>query len=413
MSFSYYDKDNNIKRLNIEVGKEWSSYKEKDEDSLINSIFDAADMNSDGIVDENELEILKELLKSTHSTKMPTQDGVEYWSEGINRHITKIQLADGNTDDLKIFMKKVGEEQGFIIEFIPLEIYNVWIEDDAIELANKKLLIPMHSNELSEEQELQIIDENETVSENQIQKTAEIGTVQNYSAYVPESEIFLEGGNVLNTLTKNGAPGAIIGDESVEDTMMSMGLDDSEESREIAKKQIAKELELDEKNVTYIPQFDFHIDMYYRPLNNGQIGVPDFEAGIKVIENLKLKTNEQKQIYQDLLQQLKKMESETKIIRENAENELKNQGYELLKIPCFSTNKEKNENPINFMNGVCGTSAKTGDKFYITNTSGDKTLDNYMEKYLKKEVGFDKVYFAPTKEYLKNLGGIDCITKEF
>ena len=195
--------------------------------------------------------------------------------------------------------------------------------------------------------------------------------------------------------------------------MMSMGLDDSEESREIAKKQIAKELELDEKNVTYIPQFDFHIDMYYRPLNNGQIGVPDFEAGIKVIENLKLKTNEQKQIYQDLLQQLKKMESETKIIRENAENELKNQGYELLKIPCFSTNKEKNENPINFMNGVCGTSAKTGDKFYITNTSGDKTLDNYMEKYLKKEVGFDKVYFAPTKEYLKNLGGIDCITKEF
>ena len=35
MSFSYYDKDNNIKRLNIEIGKEWDVYKEKDENSLI------------------------------------------------------------------------------------------------------------------------------------------------------------------------------------------------------------------------------------------------------------------------------------------------------------------------------------------------------------------------------------------
>ena len=36
-----------------------------------------------------------------------------------------------------------------------------------------------------------------------------------------------------------------------------------------------------------------------------------------------------------------------------------------------------------------------------------------MEKYFKEVVGFDKVYFAPTKKHLEALGGIDCLTKEF
>ena len=92
-----------------------------------------------------------------------------------------------------------------------------------------------------------------------------------------------------------------------------------------------------------------------------------------------------------------------------------------MKIPCFSnidkgykkSEKSPVENSINYMNGICGTSAKTGNKFYITNTSGDENIDNYMEKYFKEVVGFDKVYFAPTKKHLEALGGIDCLTKEF
>ena len=52
MSFSYFDKDNNIKRLNIEIGKEWNSYNENHENSLLNSIFIAVDENSDGKVDK-------------------------------------------------------------------------------------------------------------------------------------------------------------------------------------------------------------------------------------------------------------------------------------------------------------------------------------------------------------------------
>ena len=52
------------------------------------------------------------------------------------------------------------------------------------------------------------------------------------------------------------------------------------------------------------------------------------------------------------------------------------------------------------------------DEIYITNTSGDEKLDEYMENYFNNTVGFDKVYFAPTKKYLASSGGLDCLTKE-
>lgn len=190
---------------------------------------------------------------------------------------------------------------------------------------------------------------------------------------------------------------------------------------------------------TYIPQFDFHIDMHYRPLNDGQIAVPDYGAGINVLNGLiedidkkitstdispeqKNKLQKQKEDYLKLIDRLEEMNNKTEEISKEAEKELKDKGYEIVRIPSFTeidkgspipTEKNSVENPINFMNGVCGTSTKTGDKFYITNTSGDETLDTYMEKYFKEIIGFDKVYFAPTKKYLANLGGIDCLTKEF
>ena len=47
MQFDYHDKNNNIKRLDIKVGEKWSSYKEDDTQSIMNSIFDNVDQNSD------------------------------------------------------------------------------------------------------------------------------------------------------------------------------------------------------------------------------------------------------------------------------------------------------------------------------------------------------------------------------
>lgn len=558
MSFSYYDKDNNIKRLNIEVGKEWSSYKEKEENSLLNSVFDAVDQNSDGKVDKEELNILQKLLKVADSqienlknnnkieqeelelivnkieekelgelkgNEKPSiiipkiinipqdvdklknytyiiarryfgekhnkveemavdfsslkildsgnyyiedfefdeslnalsprvrkmqesnQDGTTNWSEGINRNISKIQFDKSIKDsELLDFMKNVGQEQGFIIEI--LDGYEQWLEDMSIIRADKKQLIPncdisfamrMYDEEKNIYQKRKDITIQAQGSATQRDYNEEESHALKYSHEISQNDViigktYLEGGNVLNTLTKNGEPAVVIGEESILYTILALDLDNSEESVSIAKKQIAHELGLKEENITYIPQFDFHIDMHYRPLNDGQIAIPDYEMGINVLrefiqdidKKLELNTEKndnlqaKKEEYNKLIAKLEDMKTKTAEISQDAENELKKQGYEIVRIPCFTeidNGKDQRgasvENAINYMNGICGTSAKTGDKFYITNTSDDEALDAYMENYFKEVVGFDKVYFAPTKKYLESLGGIDCLTKEF
>ncbi len=388
------------------------------------------------------------------------QDGTTNWSEGINRNISKIQVAKSKINsELVSFLNKVGDEQGFSVELLDIDGEALWTEDLSIVRADKKQLIPnceTGSNIEAYNKESKITEKRRHISLHaqgsafQRQQPNEDPVAIKYSHTLSQEDIvagktYLEGGNVLNTLTKDGEPAAIIGGESIKYTMIKLGLEDSEASVNIAKKQIAEELGIEEKNVTYIPQFDFHIDMFYRPLNNGQIGIPDYEAGIKILEtfiqdiNKKLEASSEtteaagtsleekknlenrKQEYLKLIGKLEEMANKTEEIASEAENKLKELGYEIIKIPCFTEiDKGSNpslkargvENPINYMNAICGTSAKTGEKFYITNTSGDDNLDEYMEKFLKDTVGFDKIYFAPTKEYLRALGGIDCLTKE-
>ena len=60
MQFNYSNENNQIKKINIEVGKEWNSYKDKNNpQSALNSVFNFVDSNSDGKVDEEELDILQ------------------------------------------------------------------------------------------------------------------------------------------------------------------------------------------------------------------------------------------------------------------------------------------------------------------------------------------------------------------
>lgn len=564
MNFNYYNKDNQIRQMNIQVGKEWNSYKKESSNHFINSILNYVDKNSDGKVDQEEISILQKLVKIIDSqidkfknnniieneelefvinaieageletlegnkneslrtanvinlpadkdkltdykyltsfwddndnikltevnvdysafdklsegkyfietwkmsisedgtvTYTPVikkiqdshQDGTTNWSEGINRNISKIQLSkQACTPALAEFMSKIGEEEGFIIELI--DDNSTWVEDLSIVRSDKKQLIPNTDSELI----LKMCDNNRKITADrrhitlheqgapaQKQNSNENSPIVQYSHTVSSEDViegisYLEGGNVLNTLTKNGEPAAVIGNESLKYTMLAMELDDSEDSVQVAKTQIAKELGIKQENLTIIPQYDFHIDMHYRALNDGQMGIPDYETGITVLNELtqnidkKLTSSniqsEQKEIlenkkqkYLKLLAKLKEMQVATAEISKAAEEELKKQGYEIVKIPCFTDidNGKKGllgssvENPVNYMNGVCGTSTKTGNKFYITNTSGDADLDEYMKNYLKQNVGFDKVFFAPTKNYLSALGGIDCLTKEF
>ena len=63
------------------------------------------------------------------------------------------------------------------------------------------------------------------------------------------------------------------------------------------------------------------------------------------------------------------------------------------------------------MNGVGGTSAKTGQTYYITNKSEYPELQEIVQDYFKK-AGIDNVYFVSTTDKLRRKGGIDCLTQE-
>lgn len=60
MSFSYYDKDNNIKKLDVKVGMSWSELKTDNE--KINSIFGQID-DGDGIVQFTEKGLLEDFVQ--------------------------------------------------------------------------------------------------------------------------------------------------------------------------------------------------------------------------------------------------------------------------------------------------------------------------------------------------------------
>ena len=232
---------------------------------------------------------------------------------------------------------------------------------------------------------------------------------------------------------------------------------------EIVKKQIAKDLGINEKNITYIYQFDFHIDMFYRPLQDGVMATPDYEEAIKILENTDIKKMDDKtknanvkdglkvafesrpepiravkchQVegnsnlfllpgYIDKLKEMKKLLSG---IINGIDKDLQNAGKKKKKIPCFNipsgfvksplklsigdTINITNENlcQFNYLNGVSGTS-NDNRQFIILNKSDYKEIDDKIAQYYKA-AGLSDVYFVPTQKYLVMQGGIDCLTQE-
>ena len=181
-----------------------------------------------------------------------------------------------------------------------------------------------------------------------------------------------------------------------------MGLDSTENNIELAKKQIAQDLGLKPENITYIPQFNFHIDMIYRPLHNGEIAIPDIEQGIEI-----LKQNNIEDYDENHIEFLENIARETKSARDEDEENLKQAGYNIVKIPYFNTGADSN-----YKNGVTGTSPKTGKSFYITNKSDSEQLDEIVKEYFQK-AGIDHVYFISSKDITSlDDGAIDCMTQE-
>lgn len=445
--FSYKTKSGEVKDVQTYYGQKWD--KLKTDNNTLNSIFTMVD-DGDGIVQPKELNMLNkislyidslkkrsannEILENAELQKFekqlkagkinieqfneaPSEGG---WSEGLDRNISTISISNdgGNLSDTRLELinelTEIGKEQGFTVEEVDGK--DIWIEDSSIRRNDGKIYVPYHSDPESKIGTVESTFISERGNKSVKGGTRVVGhggsfelNISNNDKYYGTS--YLEGGNVLNTISKDGQPSAIIGEGSIGASLKLMGLENTPENVEKVKNQIAEDLNIKRENLTFIPQFDFHIDMLYHPLHNGEIAVPDFDEAIKIlkennIESINEDCGEEGKEY--MISRLEALKIRTQSTREEAEDNLKSAGYKLVKIPYFTGIIA---NTTNFMNGVGGTSKKTGQTYYITNKSEFPELQELVEPYLKA-AGIDKVYYVSTDEYLYLMGGIDCLTQE-
>ena len=95
-------------------------------------------------------------------------------------------------------------------------------------------------------------------------------------------------------------------------------------------------------------------------------------------------------------------------ITDETNKKLEEDGYQLVKVPCFTLPEDPT---INHLNGFGGTTTN-GISYFITNKSDYPEIDKYVEQFYK-QAGLDEIRFAKSsKAFLKNFGGMDCLTIE-
>ena len=444
---SLMSKDGKIQDVEAAYGQKWSDVKTENE--VLNSIFEQVDdgnniieakelnllnkiflyidslkNKNNGILEQEELEEFTKLQKNgqidlEQISKMEFAKKCENWSEGLERNIKVIKL-NSNLRDSEIHkeLEKIGEEQGFVVEFTE-ETANQWLEDSSIRRHDGKVYVPYHSDP----EQLKDLPTGNFKSEKGNTNAIGQGNILELGfgfdvKVAPEDKhygtSYLEGGNVLNTRKIDGTPAALVGETSIGMTLELMDLENTPENVELVKKLIAEDLGLQVEDVAFIPQHAFHIDMSYRPLQNGKVAIPDYEEGVKLLTDLynqKLQTGASDTELEGLKQKIENLKvvmDKTNEIRKEASEKLVNDGYQLLKLPCFTVS---DDDKTNFMNGIAGTSEQSGKRFYITNKSEYPELDSIVEKYIR-EAGIDTVYYVSSTHYLSKKGGIDCLTQE-
>lgn len=206
--------------------------------------------------------------------------------------------------------------------------------------------------------------------------------------------------------------------------------------------------------VDYIPQMDFHIDLFLRPLDNKRVLIADdtmtvnlLQKGIDAVKKYKQYSGLnfiEKSVYTRILNKLNKaLESFEDAIKTNrfaklaeTENALSKKGYKVHRVPgrIYNIEFEKSDlkHELNYMNAVV-TKDKNGNLVYITNKSlfdinmgitpkiAERTgfsFENEFVNILSNFVPKENIYFIGGKKdeihwLLKNRsGGIHCLVTE-
>ncbi|MEZ0371186.1 MAG: hypothetical protein ACAI44_18980 [Candidatus Sericytochromatia bacterium] len=194
---------------------------------------------------------------------------------------------------------------------------------------------------------------------------------------------------------------------------------------DITKDLFAQDTGIDRKNLCFVAQPDFHIDMHMRPLGPGQIMINDFDANIKLLQEAKAKAKpgswEDKEL-DTMIAHSTKMKALLGPVMDQIAQQLKDSGLEVIRAPGVMEGKMSpggETRHVNFMNAIPGTSNGSNKQFYMTNSTSLPSLRAAYEDYLKKERGIETVYWiggdgggpatkSTAEQSLDDNGGLDC-----
>ena len=257
---------------------------------------------NNGILEKEELNFLQKLFKNNDKkiTDIPEetpklQSNSKPWSEGLNRNIKTISVSQRAGENIENFpqilkeLSDIGKIEGFTVK---QDYYgkSPWAEDAKINRADGKTYVQYY-NSYTLEQNTDAVDtiaktrKGFNVRHGQVAKSGSNFRVEVDSKDKHIGISYLEGGNVLQTLKADGSAGAIVGDMSVAYTMSAMNLENTKENEAIAKAAIAEDLGINVDALTVIPQYDFRIDMCYRPLGDGRLQYPIMMKVLKFCRN--------------------------------------------------------------------------------------------------------------------------------
>jgi hypothetical protein len=178
---------------------------------------------------------------------------------------------------------------------------------------------------------------------------------------------------------------------------------------ELTKEFIAKDLNIDPKDIVTVSQPTFHIDMEMRPLSDNKILLNDPKLMNETIDKALRNTPLEKKTLLDMKYNEHEL-SALNYVLDRTQKELEKAGFEVIRAPGNSGQGRINKNSriANIMNGTIGQTP-SGETLYLTNSSGIPALDKVHGEWLKQNANINQVEFLH-HSLLELEGGWDCIT---
>lgn len=176
------------------------------------------------------------------------------------------------------------------------------------------------------------------------------------------------------------------------------------------------------RKITFLPEMDYHLDLFIRPLDDKRILLTDDSKTIEVLDNAILKIKQKikssnssydKEYFQFILQRI--FTTKRKFLEEISKNPssekinkiekiLKNNNFEIIRVPgrLYSVSDDKFlQHDYNFMNAIV-TKNKDGELVYITGASSiDYQVGLTEEMCQKLGFSFQQAFAESISDYVK------------